>query len=163
MTSVSQQPRTSVDLSPGMSVALGALIASGSLVLGAVAVSGVSFNDIVAVFGIAIIPSVLTVVSAVGFVAYRRRRRRRGQTLRPAPILVVVWSVVGVPVLAIGSHLIPFLLFFEDPYAQAAIAVICVLLIVHGLWISAVISTGIAIALSIRNRGQHDDIDAARA
>ena len=135
-----------------MSVAMGALIASGSLVLSAVVHRMTLIqNDLIAI-GIAVIPIGLTIISALVLAGDSWRRRRKRLTLHPARICLIIWSVVGVPVLAVGSHSIPYLLGGGSEYGQAAVAIICLYLMLHGWWIALLISTGIAVGLGIRRR-----------
>ena len=131
---------------------MGALIASSSLILSAV-VHRLTLiqNDLIAL-GMAVIPVGLTLISALVLAGYSWRRRRKGLTLHPVLIWLVIWSVVGVPVLAVGSHSIPYLLGAGSEYSQAAVAIICLYLMLHGWWISLLISTGIAVGIGIRRR-----------
>lgn len=135
-----------------MSVAMGALIASSSLILSAV-VHRLTLiqNDLIAL-GMAVIPVGLMLISALVLAGYSLRRRRKGLTLHPVLIWLIIWSVVGVPVLAVGSHSIPYLLGAGSEYSQAAVAIICLYLMLHGWWISLLISTGIAVGVGIRRR-----------
>lgn len=135
-----------------MSVAMGALIASGSLVLSAVVHRMTLIQDDLLAIGMALIPGGLTLISALVLAGYSWRRRRKRLTLHPARIWLIIWSVVGVPVLAVGSHSIPYLLGGGSEYGQAAVAIICLYLMLHGWWIALLISTGIAVGLRIRRR-----------
>lgn len=135
-----------------MSVAMGALIASGSLVLSAVVHRMTLIQDDLLAIGMALIPGGLTLISALVLAGYSWRRRRKGLTLHPARIWLIIWSVVGVPVLAVGSHSIPYLLGAGSEYGQAVVAIVCLYLMLHGWWLALLISTGIAIGLGIRRR-----------
>ncbi|GAA4477560.1 hypothetical protein GCM10023190_17460 [Enteractinococcus fodinae] len=135
-----------------MSVVMGALIASGSLVLSAVVHRMTLIQDDLIAIGMAVIPVGLTLISALVLVGYSWRRRRKGLTLRPALTWLIVWSVVGVPVLAVGSHSIPYLLGAGSEYGQAAVAIICLYLMLHGWWIALLISAGIAVGVGLHRR-----------
>lgn len=137
--------------SQGMSIAMGALIASGSLVLSMVVLGSGSGSSDLAV-EVALIPGGLTLLSAVGVVLLRRHRSRKKLTLRPALVSLVVWSVVGVPVLALASHILPYFLASEDENSQAAIVLMCLGLIFNGLWIAPLISLGVAAGVGTGNR-----------
>ncbi len=135
-----------------MSVAMGALIASGSLVLSAVVHRMTLIQDDLLAIGMALIPGGLTLISALVLAGYSWRRRRKGLPLDPARIWLIIWSVVGVPVLAVGSHSIPYLLGAGSEYGQAVVAIVCLYLMLHGWWLALLISTGIAVGLGIRRR-----------
>lgn len=135
-----------------MTVAMGALIASGSLVLSAVVHRMTLIQDDLLAIGMALIPGGLTLISALVLAGYSWRRRRKGLMLHPARIWLIIWSVVSVPVLAVGSHSIPYLLGAGSEYGQAVVAIVCLYLMLHGWWLALLISTGIAIGLGIRRR-----------
>ena len=135
-----------------MSVAMGALIASGSLVLSAVVHRMTLIQDDLLAIGMALIPGGLTLISALVLAGYSWRRRRKGLLLDPARIWLIIWSVVSVPVLAVGSHSIPYLLGAGSEYGQAVVAIVCLYLMLHGWWLALLISTGIAVGLGIRRR-----------
>ena len=101
---------------------------------------------------VALIPYGLTLLSAVGVILVLRHRHRQQLTLRPALLSMVVWSVVGVPVLAIGSHLLPYLLEAGDEYSQAAIVLLCIGLMLNGVWIAPLIALVVAAGVGIGNR-----------
>lgn len=138
-----------------MSIALGALIASCSLVLSGVVLGGILTGADLAV-GLALIPAGLTLLSAIGVICFRRHCRRQQLTLRPGLWSMLVWSVVGVPVLGLGSHLIPYLLAFGAEYSQAGIAVLGIALTFNGLWIAPLLALVVAAGIRLRDRKAQD-------
>ncbi|HIY86864.1 MAG TPA: hypothetical protein H9822_10525 [Candidatus Yaniella excrementavium] len=93
--------------SPGMGVAIGAVIAAASVVLG-MAVFSMFEPDIVALFALTLPSGILLAITGIVLVVLQRRRKRRGLSLHPTIPLVVIGAIGGLPVMALISSLIMF-------------------------------------------------------
>lgn len=133
-----------------MSAAVGGIIASVSLLLSPVVTALTLTGNFAMFVMMALFPTLLVMVSLVVFGLVRTFRERKNLPVQPAPIPLVVWSIVGVPVFPGLLVLITALGSGGDEYSLAGAWVLAIFSSGHGLWIAALISSIVAIVMKRR-------------